>query len=194
MISADGGINYKSGNTNRNDKMYDKMFSGDFYANVTKTIKTSSTTKKLEVYVTGPFCNKNTGKTNWILVFGDIRRVFFLKSEFTRGYIENCLESVKGRNIDVIHYKTFYNINNSMKEFGIDSVWRRTQRGKTVTTMSFAISCETANETNIVQTVNETVDFISKTMEKRKRNPIRPMIIHYLNDHQNGLFTYILNK
>jgi len=194
MTSADVGISYESGNTNRNDKMYDKMFSGEFCANVTKTIKTLSRTKNLDIYVTGPFHNKTTGKTNWISIFGDMRQVFFLKSEFIQGYIQNCLKSVKGSHIDVNHYQAFCDINIRRKEFGIDSIWRRSKYWKTITTISFAISCETSNETNAAQTIKETVDFISKIMEKRKRNPIGPMIMHYLKDHQNSLFKYILNE
>jgi hypothetical protein len=38
-----------------NDKMLEDMFGGDFKANIANSIKTTSTAKNIEVYVTGPF-------------------------------------------------------------------------------------------------------------------------------------------
>ena len=169
------------------------MFGDDLKADVAKCIQATSKTKKLDVYVSGPFRNEKTGKSNFVLVIADMSKVICLKSDFIRGYIASCLKNFNGTHIYVNHYRTFYNINICMKEFGINSDWRRSNNGKTITTVSFLISCETTNKKSGFVTVNATVDFIFKIMEKHERNPIGPMVIDYLSNRQNGLYKFILN-
>jgi len=78
ITPADMGTSNVWGNSMiNNDKMLENMFGGDFKANIANSIKTTSTAKNTEVYVTGPFRKEKTGKNYNVLVFADMRKAFF---------------------------------------------------------------------------------------------------------------------
>ena len=178
----------------KNDKMFEDMFGGDFKANIANSIKTTSTAKNIEVYVTGPFRKEKTGKSHYVLVFADMRKAFFLKSEFLRGYIGFCLKTFHVSNVDTNYYQTFDDINIRKKEFGSESEWKRTKQNKTISTISFVMSCATTKEKQIGQILKQSLDLLFKIMEKRNNNPIGPSIVDYLEENQSGLYKYLLKK
>lgn len=111
-------------------KIFENVFGGDFKVKVAKKLCTTLTEKPIDVFITGPFCNTNNGKSTWVVVYGDTKREFMLKSEFVRSYLKTILLSLNGNTIDANHCQTYYNINIRQREFGNANYWRRTKREK----------------------------------------------------------------
>jgi len=195
ITPADMGTSNVWGNSKiNNDKMLENMFGGDFKANIANSIKTTSTAKNIEVYVTGPFRKEKTGKSYYVLVFADMRKAFFIKSEFLRGYVGYCLKALNVSNVDTDYSQTFDDINIRKKEFGSESEWKRTKQNKTISTISFVMSCATTKEKQIGQILKQSLDLLFKIMEKRNNNPIGTSIVDYLEENQSGLYKYLLKK
>jgi len=189
-----GSIDVWGSSKINNDKMLEDMFGGDFKANIANSIKTTSTAKNIEVYVTGPFRKEKTGKSYYVLVFADMRKAFFIKSEFLRGYVGYCLKALNVSNVDTDYSQTFDDINIRKKEFGSESEWKRTKQNKTISTISFVMSCATTKEKQIGQILKQSLDLLFKIMEKRNNNPIGTSIVDYLEENQSGLYKYLLKK
>ncbi len=55
-------------------------------------------------------------------------------------------------------------------------------------------TCDTANKRNGKQGVIEAIKFLFMLMKKRENNPIKPLILEFLNDHALALYGYLLKK
>jgi hypothetical protein len=53
---------------------------GDLKHKVAQNIKNASKAETTQVYVTGPIHNNRTGKTHWVVVFGDSGQASFPKA------------------------------------------------------------------------------------------------------------------
>jgi hypothetical protein len=65
---------------------------------------------QLEVNVSGPFQNSKSGKSHWIVVFGDNGQTWLIKPEFVTGYLQCLLADIE-TNIDILHCETYCEIN-----------------------------------------------------------------------------------
>ena len=175
-----------------NDEMFETLFDGDFTSKFDKNIKTASSSKQMEIFITGPFRNSKNGKSNWVVVYGNLNKAYVLKSNFIETYMKTLLSGIKHSNIDINHCETYYDINIRQREFGKSNDWKRTKQAKTISRMSFVFSCDTTNEGNAKECLVETIEVFFKSMAKRKKHPIGPMVIKYLREFQNGLYEYFL--
>jgi hypothetical protein len=175
-----------------NDNMFEKLLGGDFISKFDKNIKKASSSKKMEIFITGPFRNSENNKSYWVVVYGNFNKAFVLKSDFIQTYMKTLLYGFKDNNIDTNHCETYYDINIRQREFGNSNDWKRTKKGKTISRMSFVFDCDTTNEGNAKECLGETIEFFFKSMAKRKKHPIGPMVTNYLRDYQPGLYDYIL--
>lgn len=183
------------------DSMFEKLLGNDFKSNFDKNIKSASSSKQMEIFITGPFRNHENNTSVWVVVFGNLNNAFVLKASFVETYLKTLLSglkhsnmSFKYSNIDINHCETYNDINIRQKEFGNNNDWRRTIKGKTVSRLSFVYSCDTSNEANAKKCLPETIEFFFKSMAKRKKHPIGPMVIDYLRDFQKGLYDYVLKS
>ncbi len=78
-----------------------KINSADLKQKLARTIKTSMSIRnnanQLEVHVSGPFQNSKSGKSHWIVVFGDNGQTWLIKPEFVID--RNCNVLPKPSNI-----------------------------------------------------------------------------------------------
>ena len=104
----------------------------------------------MEVHVSGPFQNSKSGKSHWIIVFGDNGQTWLIKPELVTGYLQ-CLLADIVTNIDIEHCETYYEINIHQNEFGSVSLWKRVQKNngkppQNINILSFVYSCDTTDE------------------------------------------------
>jgi hypothetical protein len=98
---GNSAVNFNSnGNIDMCEESIEKevtMFNniGDIKHKVAQNIKNATKAKTLQVYVTGPIRNNRTGKTHWVVVFGDSGLAWVLKGPFLTGYIEYLLSQVE---------------------------------------------------------------------------------------------------
>lgn len=173
------------------NNQFNKVFDDDFMTKYGNNFKTSSQSDKIDVFVTGPFRNKNNGKSYYIVVLGDLKKAFVIKSLFIRGYLATIMS---GLNVDSSQCNTFNDINIRQLEFGNDDKWKRSKGGKTISRVSFVFSCNTTIEGQIKTDLGNTMDILFKSMEKRENHPVGPIVLEYLNQHQNGLYKYLMKN
>ncbi len=116
---------FKFDNYNEDAFVFDFIFGNDLKKEVTKNIKLSMKTDTVDIFITGLFHNAKTGKSYWIVVYGDYGSAWTLKSQFIKGYIGTLLTKVKKSTINIGHSNSYYDINICKYEFGKESVWRR---------------------------------------------------------------------
>ena len=179
-----------------NHNTFDNVFSGDFQSKMAEKVKTnskSSSSDPIDIYITGPIRNAKTYKSHWVIIIGGgSGGAYMVKAGFLRGYISTVMDGVQGSIIDPNHCDTYYDINLRMEEFGAANKWRRNANDKTTSRISFVYSCDTQEESTGKRGIVKAIALFFKTMEKRERSPIGPMIEDYLEKHANGLHKYIM--
>jgi hypothetical protein len=127
--SSDNTLKYakKSAHNHGNveDVMFKNIFSGNLKLKVSENVNKSSKTNSIGVCITGPFCNSETHKSQWVVIYGDNGNTWMLKSEFICGYLSAVLPGHRQSIIDINHCHTYEDIHISKDEFGPESVWRR---------------------------------------------------------------------
>ncbi len=177
---------FKFDNNGKDASFFDSICGNDLKKEVAKNVKLSMKTDTVGIFITGQFRNAKTGKSYWIVVYGDYGSAWTLKSQFIKGYIGTLLTKVKKSTIDIGHSNSYYNINIHKYEFGKESVWRRKDQGKTTKRLSFMYTCDTSNKKNGKQGLIKAIKFLFMSMKKRNINPIGPLVIDYLKEH--GLY------
>ncbi len=199
--SSDNTLKYtkKSAHNHGNveDVMFKILFSGDLKLKVAENVNKSSKINSIGVYITGPFRNSKTCKSHWVVVYGDNVNVWMLKSEFICGFQSDVLPGHRQSNIFTNHCHTYEDIHICKDEFGTESVWRRRssttgQKNRTIPRILFVYSCDTTNEKIGKQGVSEAVKIFFISMEKRDLIPIGPMVVEYLKNHVDGLYSYFM--
>jgi hypothetical protein len=98
--------------SNSEDENVFKSLCGD---NLRKNIAKNNTFKSnlVDIHITGPFCNKKTGKSHWVVVYGDSGKTYVLKPWFIWKYL-SCLlldwEKVNKMKVIIDHCYTYYEI------------------------------------------------------------------------------------
>ncbi len=108
-----------------------KNNSADLKQKLARTIKTSMSIRnnanQLEVHVSGPFQNSKSGKSHWIVVFGNNGQTWLIKPEVVTGYLQ-CLLADIMTNTDILHCETYCEINICEHEYGSESLWKHVQK------------------------------------------------------------------
>ncbi len=108
----------------------ENVFKSTCGSNLRKKIAESNTFKSnlVEIHFTGQFCNKKTGKSHWVIVYGDSGKTYVLKPQCIWKYL-SCLildwEKVKKTKVNIDHCYRYYEIGIQKYEFGIESKWKR---------------------------------------------------------------------
>ncbi len=166
--------------------IFNTICGNDLKKEVAKNFKLSMKTDTVDIFITGPFCNANTGKSSWIIVCGDYGSAWTLKLQFIKGYIGTLLTKIKKPAINNYYSSSFYDINIHKYEFGTESVWRRKEQSKTTKRLSFVYTCDTVNKRNGKQGVIKANKFLFMLMKKREINPIGSLVLEYLKDHASA--------
>lgn len=131
----------------------------DLKTEVAKSVRSSMKTDTVEIFITGPFRNENTGKSCWVAVFGDNGSAWTLKAQFVRGYISTLLTKIKKSNLDNNYADSYYDINIRKSEYGEENLWKRKDQKKTIKRLSFVFTCMTSRENNGKEGLIEAIQF-----------------------------------
>ena len=151
----------------------------------------------VDVYISGPF--HKTGKSHWVVVYGENKDAFMLKSSFLAIYI-SCLlrqwKQVTNSSINVDHCNTYYDISIRKHQFGSESIWRRTgPKNATVNRISFVYSHDskigdTAGKEEVIGAIN----FFFMSMKQRAENPIGPLLLDHIHEKADKLYRYFMES
>ena len=130
-------ITVKSKNSDKDEFIFASISGSDLKKEVARNVLTSMKTDTVDIFITGPFRNVKSGKSTWIVVFGDYGSAWTLKSQFIKGYVGTLLTKVNRPNIDTGHSSSYYDINICKYEYGEESVWKRKEQNKTTKRLSF---------------------------------------------------------
>jgi hypothetical protein len=88
-----------------NEAMLDIIKSDNFVKCVSKNTKEggSQNAGVIDVYVSGPFCNKKSGFMHWSVIYGNLGEAGMLKTGFLKGYVKSVLLKLKFSNEDILH-------------------------------------------------------------------------------------------
>ena len=168
------------------------LFNNEFATKVKLNMKYSSSQSNqsdLDVFVTGPF--RKNANSYYVVMFGDFKRAYVLKSPFLKSYVKTVME---GLNIDSTYCETYCDVNIRDREFGNDDKWKRSKNNKTISRMSAVFSGKSSNEEQIKKDIDNAISILFKSMEKRERYPIGPLVLDFLKQNQNGLYKYLTNN
>jgi len=171
---------------------FSNLFNNDFANKVKQNMIYSSSQSNqsdVDVFITGPF--RKNANSYYVLIFGDLKRAYVLKSPFLRSYIKTVMD---GLNTDSTYCETYYDFNIRDKEFGKDDKWKRSKNGKTISRISAVFSCKSSNEKQIKKDIDRAISILFKSMEKREKYPIGPLVLDFLNQNQNGLYKYLTSN
>jgi len=144
----------KADNRSLESALMKKKKSANLKQKLAQTIKTSMSIRnnanQLEVHVSGHFQNSKSGKSYWIVVFGNNGQTWLIKPEIVTGYLQ-CLLTDIATNIDILHCETYCEINIRKHEYGSGSLWKCVQKNngkppQTIKRLSFVYSCDTTDE------------------------------------------------
>jgi hypothetical protein len=78
----------------------------------------------VDAHIIGPF--HHSGKSHWVVVYGENKEAFMLKAQFILVYISLLCDWVKvtKSNINIDHCKTYYDIGIRKNQFNSESLWK----------------------------------------------------------------------
>jgi hypothetical protein len=152
----------------------------------------------VDIYLSRPFCNENTGIMHWSVIYGNLSGALMIKFSFMSGYVRTILTSLKFKNEDLFHTGSYYDINIQSIEFGDSLRWKRVKKeGKktgTVSWMSFVISCKISDEDSSLTRLRRILDKVVWAMKARTHNPLGPILFEHCQKKEEGVFNYFMNK
>jgi hypothetical protein len=102
------------------------ILEGNFKKTVSENVAKAVKSNSMDVHITGPFLNKKTGKSHWVVVYGDFGKAYMLKAQFIGVYLETLFKESKKvikSNVNINHCKSYYEIGIRMEEYGEDNLW-----------------------------------------------------------------------
>ncbi len=138
----------------------------------------------VDVHITGPF--HHSGKSHWVVVYGENKEAFMLKAQFISVYISCLLRDwvkVTKSHINIDHCKRYYDIDICKHQFSSESLWKRAKEKKSpVKKISFVYSYDTKiGDTAGKEELMDAIRFFFMSMKERVDNPIGPLLLNYLH-------------
>ncbi len=151
----------------------------------------------VDVHITGPF--HHSGKSHWVVVYGENKESFMLKAQFISVYISCLLRDwvkVTKSKTNIDHCKTYYDIGICKHQFGSESIWKSAREKKSsVKKISFVYSFDTKiRDTAGKEELMDAIKFFFMLMKERVDNPIGPLLLDYLHEKVEKLYDYFINK
>jgi hypothetical protein len=184
-----------------NDQNMDIFKAKSFTESLTQNLKAGPLKKNpqtLDIYVSGPFRNENSGIVHWSVVYGNLSDAWMLKASFMSAYIRTILTSLQFKSEDICHTESYYDFNIRTVEFGEASKWKRTKKpgGKTgtVSRVSFVYSCKLSDEGVGLKRLRRILDKVMWAMKARIHNPIGPILFKHCEREEEGILNYLMEK
>lgn len=184
-----------------NDQNMDIFKAKSFTESLTQNLKAGPLKKNprtLDIYLSGPFRNENSGIVHWSVVYGNLSDAWMLKASFMSAYIRTILTSLQFKSEDICHTESYYDFNIRTVEFGEASKWKRTKKpgGKTgtVSRVSFVYSCKLSDEGVGLKRLRRILDKVMWAMKARIHNPIGPILFNHCEREEEGILNYLMEK
>ncbi len=152
----------------------------------------------VDIYLSGPFCNENSGILHCSVIYGNLTGAWMIKSSFMSWYVRTILTSLKFKNEDLLHTGSYYDVNIQSIEFGDSPRWKRVKKngGKTgtVSRMSFVFSCKISDEASGLTRLRRILDKVVWAMKAHTHNPLGPILFEHCQKKEEHIFNYFMNK
>jgi hypothetical protein len=179
------------------DQIFKSICGGNLKKKLADTAVNHFKQNSVEVHITGPF--HHSGKSHWVVVYGENKEAFMLKAQFILVYISCLLHDwvkVTKSNINIDHCKTYYDIGICKHQFGSESLWKHAGETKSpVKKISFVYSYDTKiGDTAGKEELMDAIKFFFMSMKERVDNSIGPLLLDYLHEKVEKLYDYFLKK
>jgi hypothetical protein len=119
----------------------------------------------VDISLSGPFCNENSGFTHWSIGYGNLNDAWMLKASFMSAYDRTILTSLQFKPKDILHTRSYYDFNIRSMEFGEASRWKRTKKtGRKTGTVSwvyFVFRCKISDEASGLTCLRRILDKVA---------------------------------
>jgi hypothetical protein len=135
---------------------------------------------------------------HWSVMYGNLSGAWMIKSSFMSGYVRTILTSLKFKNGDLLHTRSYYDINIQSVEFGDSPRWKRVkkegEKTGTVSWMSFVFSCKISDEASGLTRLRRILDKVVWAMKACTHNLLGPILFKHCQKKEEGIFNYFMNK
>jgi len=190
-----------SADFNDNDQNMGIFKAKSFTETLTQNLKAGPLKKNagtLNIYLSGPFHNENSGIMHWSVVYGNLSDAWMLKASFMSAYIRTILSSLQFKSEDICHTESYDDFNIRSVEFGEASKWKRTKKpgGKTgtVSQVSFVYSCKLSDEGFGLMHLRRILDKVMWAMKACIHNPIGPILFKHCEREEEGILNCLMEK
>ncbi len=115
------------------DNIFKSICVGDLKKKLADTAVNHFKPNTVDVHITGPF--HHSGESHWVVLYGENKQAYMLKSTFISVYV-SCLlhewKKVTKSNINVDHCNMYYDIGICKHQFGPESLCEKITRHKSV--------------------------------------------------------------
>jgi hypothetical protein len=105
------------------EDIFKSICGGDLKKKFSQIATNTFKSKSVDVHITGPF--HKSGKSHWVIVYGDCGKAYVLKAQFILVYV-SCLlrdwEKVKKTKVNIDHCNTYYETGICKFEFGPENL------------------------------------------------------------------------
>ncbi len=179
------------------ENIFKSICVGDLKKKLADTAVNHFKPNTVDVHITGPF--HHSGKSHWVVVYGENKQAYMLKLTFISVYV-SCLlcewTKVTKSNINVDHCNMYYDIGTRKHQFGPESLWKRTRaKISPVTKVSFVYSYNSKiGDTAGKEELMGAIKFFFMSMKERADNWIGPLLLDHLHKKMEKLYTYLVNE
>ncbi len=162
------------------DQIFKSICGGNLKKKLADTAVNHFKQNSVDVHITGPF--HHSGKSYWVVMFGENKEAFMLKAQIISVYISCLLHDwvkVTKSNINIDHRKMYYGIGICKHQFGSESLWKLAGEKKSpVKKISFVYSYDTKiGDTAGKEESMDAIKFFFMTMKECVDNPIGPLFL-----------------
>ncbi len=172
------------------DNIFKSILVGDLKKKLADTAVNNFKPNTLDVHITGSF--HHSGKSHWVVVYGENKQAYMLKSIFISVYL-SCLlcewKKVTNSNINVDHCNRYYDIGICKHQFGAESLWKLTgAKNSPITKVSFVYSYNSKiRDTAGKKELMGAIKFFFMSMKECDDNPIGTLLLDHLHEKMEKL-------
>jgi hypothetical protein len=185
----------------KNDPNMDIFKDESFTESLSQNLKEGPMKKNagiVNIYLSGPFCNENSGFTHWSVVYNNLNDAWMLKASFMSAYVRSLLTSLQFKPKSILHTGSYYDFNIQSMEFGEASRWKRTKKlGRktgTVSWVSFVFRCKISDEASGLMLLRRILDKVAWAMKARTHNPIGPILFKHCQKEKEQILNFFMDK
>jgi len=178
-------------------------------ASLETSMKEAMSNKKLHpvtFYVHKKVRVPHSGETKWMVLFDELREVYYLKHEYithqAKTYVKHYYTKYHNGKPLPDWVDSFFTISIRAEEHGKESVFYRTKGNKTRSRIGFVITLKTSNESSFESVLKFSIKTICHLFQKRDKNHCGALALDYIrwsspkgtSYKAQGLYGHLLQK